>query len=45
MKAALCETLDGPDAVVVRDVDDPGDPGTVRSAWPSALAASPLPMS
>ena len=27
MKAALCETLDGPDAVVVRDVDDPGDPG------------------
>jgi len=28
MKAALCETLDGPDAVVVRTVDDPGDPGT-----------------
>ena len=27
MKAALCETLDGPDAVVVRDIDDPGDPG------------------
>jgi len=27
MKAALCETLDGPDAVVVRTVDDPGDPG------------------
>ena len=27
MKAALCETLDGPDAVVVRAVDDPGDPG------------------
>ena len=27
MRAALCETLDGPDAVVVRTVDDPGDPG------------------
>ena len=27
MKAALCETLDGPDGVVVRDVDDPGEPG------------------
>jgi len=27
MRAALCETLDGPDAVVVRDIADPGDPG------------------
>ena len=34
MKAALCETLDGPDGVVVRDVDDPGQPnaGQVRVA-------------
>ena len=27
MKAALCETLDGADGVVVREVDDPGEPG------------------
>ena len=27
MKAAFCETLDGPDGVVVREVDDPGSPG------------------
>ena len=27
MKAVFCETLDGPDALVVRDVDEPGAPG------------------
>lgn len=27
MKAAFCETLDGPDGVAVRDIDDPGPPG------------------
>ncbi len=27
MRAVFCETLDGPDALVVREVDEPGDPG------------------
>lgn len=27
MKAAFCETLDGPDGVAVREIDDPGQPG------------------
>lgn len=27
MKAVLCETLDGPESLVVREIDEPGDPG------------------
>ena len=34
MKAALCETLDGPDGIAVREVEDPGSPaeGQIRVA-------------
>ena len=34
MKAAFCESLDGPDAVVVREIDEPGKPkpGQVKVA-------------